>query len=375
MSASTAPVASTSASAATGAMSGASRRQPPGRRRVAGLGDRSPVSRFGPTATTSPSIDRRSPATATSPARSSTSPSSAPDAVEAAGDVAAVDLAGEAEREVGRAPRPSTLPAGTARRELDRDRPAVAGGAPAGGQRAARAAGRSARGRRARASKPMSVRAARDLPVRGEAELRVLDPQVLGAKARLVAHRAAGDRGLAGEQPVEPRVAEREVGGAAVEGRGRSRRDSGRDAAARPAGRSRRRAAARRCPAKHAEVGDADGVAPGVDHVRELAGAEDRQAVAAELELADLDRRRRAAARRRRRGRCGCRAPRATSGSACQTPVARPSTLTVTLRRAGSSRFCARPPSRSVTSSMRDVGRLAAGRARRARSSGWRRRS
>ena len=42
----------------------------------------------------------------------------------------------------------------------------------------------------------------------------------------------------------------------------------------------------------------------------------------------------------------------ATLGSAAQTPVARPSTFTVTLRVAGSSRFCARPPRRSVTSSI-----------------------
>ncbi len=43
---------------------------------------------------------------------------------------------------------------------------------------------------------------------------------------------------------------------------------------------------------------------------------------------------------------------RATFGSAAQTPVARPSTFTVTSRRAGSSRFFASPPSLSVTSSI-----------------------
>ncbi len=77
MSASTAPVASTSASAASGAMSGACRVSRP----VAGAAPSlatSPLSRFGPTMSSSPDSDRLVPATARSPASCNTSPSRAP---------------------------------------------------------------------------------------------------------------------------------------------------------------------------------------------------------------------------------------------------------------------------------------------------------
>ena len=94
----------------------------------------------------------------------------------------------------------------------------------------------------------------------------------------------------------------------------RARRAAGRRARRRPRGRRRGWRCARcRC------------------QVREAAGAEDRQAVAADLELVHRDRRAggsAASAKRSMRVPSAC----ATFGSAAQTPVARPSTLTVTLR-------------------------------------------
>ena len=59
---------------------------------------------------------------------------------------------------------------------------------------------------------------ARDRAVRGEGDLGVVDPQVLGADAGLVAHRPSGDGGGAGEERVGARVADGDVGDAALEG-------------------------------------------------------------------------------------------------------------------------------------------------------------
>ena len=167
-----------------------------------------------------------------------------------------------------------------------RDRPAVAGGAPGGGQRAARARG-STSARSASAGVEADVgRRARDLAVRGEAELRVGDPQVLGAEAGLVAHRAPGERRLAGEQRGRA-AASPSARSVAPPSKVRSKPPlsgvtlpSARRSTAPPSGRSA-------MPAKIARSATRIGVAAGVDQVRELAGAEDRQAVAAELELAD----------------------------------------------------------------------------------------
>ena len=134
---------------------------------------------------------------------------------ERAGDVGAVDLAGEAEPGAGEAAA-DELALGDARREGDVDRAALAGGAaldaePARGARVEE--GEIAEGG---LEADVGLRAG-DLAVRGEGELRVGEAQVLGAEARRVADGAAGEGGRARHQPVEALIAEREVAGLPVE--------------------------------------------------------------------------------------------------------------------------------------------------------------
>ena len=200
----------------------------------------------------------------------------------------AVDVAGEAEREVRRACARRRCPTARRAESVDADRPA---------RRRWRARWRSARrssrgieqrrGRRARASKPMSVR--------------VLEMRPFGGEARAAGSRCAGSRcGCRPRRAPPARRASVSPASSAVEPR--RRRARGRWCRRRRSGRSRPRAgvtlpsACRSIappsgavgePGEDREVGDADRVAPGVDQVGDLAGAEDRQAVAADLELAD----------------------------------------------------------------------------------------
>ena len=138
-----------------GAMSGASSVSRPSTG-AAPVCESSPVSRFGPTATSRPESARLSPATARSAASSHHQPVERAVAGERAGDVGAVDLAGEAEPGAGEAAA-HELALGDARREGDVDRAALAGGAALGGERCRARAGRGGRGRSSAASKPMSV--------------------------------------------------------------------------------------------------------------------------------------------------------------------------------------------------------------------------
>ena len=216
MSASSAPVASTSASAATGAMSGASRV----RRPVAGASpalasdagqpvrpdrddeavDRPPLARDRDVAG---EVEHQ--------------PVERARAVEAAADVAAVDLAGEAERRGSRAParrRCPTAPAPRARRG-------------SAGRRRWRARWRSAR-RRAAGRSSRGRRGAR----RSRCRCALLDTCPFEAKLscgfsirRSSVRKPASSRTARPESVVSPAssrssrgVAEREVGGAAVEG-------------------------------------------------------------------------------------------------------------------------------------------------------------
>ena len=116
----------------------------------------------------------------------------------------------------------------------------------------------------------------------------ILEAKVVGADPGLVADRPARQRRLAGKQPVEARIPERKVAGAAVDGQVEAAAEW-RDAAVgmqvecpreRPIGE----------PGEDREVGDPDRAAAGVDEVLELPGAEDRKAVATELELAQGNR-------------------------------------------------------------------------------------
>ena len=106
--------------------------------------------------------------------------------------------------------RSISRPSGTAADERHRDRPPVAGGMSAGGQppRHPRIDEREVGERGVEAD--VGPRA-RDRAVRGEGELGVVDAQVLGADAALVADRPPRDRGGAGEQGVEAGVADGEV--------------------------------------------------------------------------------------------------------------------------------------------------------------------
>ena len=134
------------------------------------------------------------------------------------------------------------------------------------------------------ASKPMSVFVLEICAVRGEGELRVPDAEVLGADARLVADGAAGERGLAGHQRVEA-LRRRGARSLAPPSKVRSKPPlSGltlplaRRSTAPPSG-------AVGEAGEDREVGDADGVPPGERQLRDRAGAEDREAVAAHLQL------------------------------------------------------------------------------------------
>ena len=221
-----------------------------------------------PDATSSPESARLSPATARSPASRITSPSSAP-------SPESVPVTLRRRRPAPAKPtsapvrrRPISSPSGTAAESATCDRQALAGGAARGGQPAARARVEKREVGERGLEADVGLRA-RDLPVRGEGELRVVEAQVLGADAGLVAHRPAGERGLAGHQRVEARVAEREVGGAAVEGEVEAAAQRADAAVGAQVDAAAERAVGE--AGEDREVGDADGVAAGEGQVLELA--------------------------------------------------------------------------------------------------------
>ncbi len=250
------------------------------------------MSRFGPTASSKPFSDRSWPTTARSPASDSTRPSSAPPPVIRPVTSVPLTWPSKPTRALVKA-RSISLPWGISAATVT----SIGWPSPEAWPRAVTApasrGSTSARSERL-ASKPMSVCLLENLPVRGEGELRVGDLEIVGADAGLVAHRAAGDRGAAGEERVEAGVAEREVGRATLEAEIEAAAERGDAAVGAQVDRTRQLPV--RDPREDRHVGDMHGAAPGEDQLFELPRGEDGKPVAGELELAERER----AARRKR---------------------------------------------------------------------------
>ena len=201
---------------------------------------------------------------------------------------APVDLAVEADAGRRSAARPISSPSGIAAETSTAIGLALAAGAAGGGEPRRRRADRASARSLSAASKPMSVCVLEIWPSEAKASCGL-------ASRRFSVRMPASSRTARPESVVSPAssasrrgVAEREVGGAAVEGEVEAAAERADAAVGAQVDRAAERAVGE--AGEDREVGDAHGVAPGEGAVLERPALKIDEAVAADLQLVDVDR-------------------------------------------------------------------------------------